>query len=320
MSDEIKITPIKKILDTSEFTDGDIVKKVRGKITKLYEVKKGGDYEYQNGEFVGEDGGTIRICFSKCSQPESAKNKMVTIVGHKSEQHGWTGIKVYDKEYDKDGQKKIRRELRVSATATLTYDGGAPSGNAPSNSGGSQKTGQNQSSGSGGGNSSRNVNNDIHPKIILGDLIALHADIVALVNETYGVENAKPEFIATIFIEAGKQGLAFNYKDRASKPVPVKYPPAPSDPSEWKECVMPWGETTKGKKLSEITDETLKKIHKYFDDKADNSALAECVYQAARDRDIFKAEREEAARLAAKEASQQADDAALDAEPDDIPF
>src|SRR5689334_24338524 len=99
--DEIKITPIKMAADRSEFTDGDAVKKVRGKITALYPVRKGEDYEYQNGDFVGEDGGKIRICFSKCTQSDSIKNKTITITAHRGKD-GWTGCKIIDKEYEKD--------------------------------------------------------------------------------------------------------------------------------------------------------------------------------------------------------------------------
>jgi hypothetical protein len=75
---------------------------------------------------------------------------------------------------------------------------------------------------------------------------------------------------------------------------------------------MPWGEKTAGKKLSEIDNETLKVVHKYFDDKKLNTDLAECVYQAARDLNLFPPTEEEK--------QQEADDRALDAAPSDIPF
>lgn len=306
MSDEIKITPIKMVIDRSEFTDGDTVKKVRGKITNLYEIRKGGDgndtYEYQNGEFVGEDGGKTRICFSKCSQTNSIKNKTITITAHKGKD-GWTGMKVIDKTFTKDGKEEVRRELRISPTANIEIEGGGQTSDGGGSSSQQKPTG-------GGGQSQPKF--DGHPRPFLEDMVALHYDINTLVNEKYG-EKAKQEFIATIFIEAGKNGLAFNYRDRASKPIPVKYPPAPKDPNDWKECVMPWGkEGVIGKKLSELDPETLKTIHNYFDEKKINTDLANCVYQAAIDLNLFPKTEEEK--------KQESDDRALDPAPDDIPF
>lgn len=305
MSDDIKITTISKVLDRSEFTDQDAVKKVRGKVTKFYPVNKGEDFEYQNGEFKGEDGGEIRICFSKCTQPDSIKNKTITLTSVKSDQHGWTGIKVLDRKYEKDGEQKVRRELRISPTAKIEIEGG---GSSESSGGG----GSGRSTNSGGGGGSSQPKFDGHPRLFLEDMIALHFDVSTLVNEKYG--EPRPEFIATIFIEAAKNGLAFNYKERASKPAPVKYPPAPTDPHEWKECVMPWGKDgVIGRKLSALEPEKIKEIHIYMDSKKMNTPLAECVYQAARDLKLFEAEEKD------KE-QQAADDAALDAAPDDIPF
>lgn len=306
MSEELKVTSIKKILDRDEFSDGDNVKKIKGKITAMYPVRKGGDgdsgYEYQNCEFEGEDGGKIRICFSKCTQPTSAKGQKVTIHSIKNDQRGWLGIQVKDGEHD--GKKT--RELRIVPSAVLEYSGQASTGSG-GGSGGS----------SGGGEKSQPAqskrDDSVHPIVILKDLIGLHAKIVDLVNESYG-ESAKPEYIATLFIEAAKNGLAFNFLERVSKPVPIKYPPAPKDYSLWKECVMPWGkEGVIGKKLSELPEDKLREIHIYFDEKGINTDLAECVYQAARDLGLFKKEEEQ-------QQQQAADDAALDAAPDDIPF
>lgn len=303
MSDDIKITPIKSVIDKSEFTDGDTVKKVRGKITALYEVRRGDDYEYQNGDFVGEDGGKVRICFSKCSQSSSVKNKTITITAHKGKD-GWTGIKVIDKEYEKDGEKKSQRELRITPTANIEIEGGGSSG------GESSGGGQSKSSGGGGQSQPRN---EAHPSLVIEDTIMLHFDVKRKLKELYG-ESFREEDVATVFIALDKQGQTINYKERAAKPIPVKYPPAPKDPNDWKECVMPWGkEGVIGRKLSAIEPDKIKAIHAYFEEKGLNTDLAECVYQAARDLKLFEEENK------AKE-QQAADDAALDAAPDDIPF
>lgn len=305
MSEELKVTSIKRLLDKDDFTNGDNVKRIKGKITALYNANKGDDYEYQNGEFTGEDGSKIRICFSKCSQPSSAKNKTVMISSVSNDQQGWLGIKVLDKEHD--GKKQ--RELRIVPSAIVEYIGG-PNGSS-SDSPKDKTTGEKTE----GRPAPERKGSQDHPRPLLEDMVELHFDVATLVAKRYGKESFEvvAPFIATVFIEAAKNGLAYDYKNRASKPVPVKYPPAPKDYSLWKECVMPWGkEGVIGKKLSELSEDKLREIHIYFDEKGINTDLAECVYQAARDLNLFK-QKEKAEQEAA-------DNAALDAAPDDIPF
>lgn len=308
----MKLSTVQELLDPDCFADKSVVMNVRGKITKLWGVKSGtnqnGPWELQNGEFTDETG-SIPICFSSCTQPTTARGKVVTLSCVKSDKHGWKGVTIDDREYEKGGQMVQTRELKVTAMANVDYgDGGsqraAQTSKSPAKTGGSaqQPTQQSQS---------RSIG--VHPKLVLQDLIALHYDVALLVNEKYGDE-AKPEYIATIFIEASREGLPLDYIKRAAAVIKKTYPPAPKDPNKWKVCVMPWGKI-EGKTLEEVTDEELKTAFDYFEKKEDNSDLAECVYQAALDRGVVQPP-----EPPPQEEVPGDTDGSLDAAPSDIPF
>lgn len=149
-----------------------------------------------------------------------------------------------------------------------------------------------------------------HPRPILEDLVALHREIYGIVNDTYKAEieakTVDPQaFIATIFIEAAKQGCVLDYRERAKKPVVKQYPPAPKDPAQWKEAFIPSGDAA-GKKLSEVPKEYVKKLFDFFNERGDNTPFANCVYRAAEDLGLVN--------------RTPAPDPDLDAAPDDIPF
>jgi hypothetical protein len=222
----------------------------------------------------------MKVSFSSNTQPESAKGRMVTITSSKSEQHGWQGIKVVDSEYQskKTNETVKERVLRITATAKVEFDGGAPA-----------QTGSDpRPQGGGSSGPTQPARPSKHPLLMLQDIIALHGRVVDLVNEIYK-EQAKTEYYATVFIEACRQGLQWDAVKELSKPIVKTYPPAPKDPNQWKECIIPKG-SNEGKTLAEISDEDLMKLHTYYDNhdtpKVANGPFAECVYQAARDRKL----------------------------------
>lgn len=281
---EHKPVPFKKILDKDEYSDSDNVKCIQGTITALYKVRSGegqsGHYEFQNADMKDAAGDTIKVCFSNQTQPESAKGKLVTISSYKHDTHGWLGIKVVDEEFTaKSGPKKDQlikqRTLKFSSTAKIEYEGGAPTVGQSAGNPGSGGGGQHQST--------------EHPATVLNDLMCMHCAITVLVNENYH-EETTPEFrqaaVATLFIEGCRQGIQYNFKDRAGKPIQKKYPPTPKDPTKWKECVLSAG-SNEGKTLGEISNEDIKKLFDYYDAKGSNTDLAECVYQAARDLELI---------------------------------
>lgn len=297
---------IKKI--KSDKDDGDNVKCIQGTITKLFPIKKGsgsgGEFEYQNGEFKDNDGDTIKICFSKCSQPDGAKGKKVTITSIRHDTHGWLGIKIADSEYvkneGKDNETKVKeRQLKIVPSAEIKYEGGAPS----------SEPARTQTSG--GGSSSSRQDLTLHPKLVLKDICLMHARVTDLVNEIYkGAEGVTPEFIqgavGTVFIESARSGLHHDFEKRYNAELPKVYPPAPKDPKDWDVCVIPKGEFA-GKTLKELPTDKLRELHVALDKNKSNTPFAECVYQAAKDRKIFEKEKPPA-------------DPDLDPPEDDIPF
>lgn len=303
--------PLSRILNPDEFPDKAIVMSVTGKLVSLYDANKGegadGEYEFQNG--VLEQGGKkIKIVFSKCSQPKTARGKEITILSAKTDKFGWQGVKVEDRSWNKDGEDHHERQLKVTPTAEISY-GGASSTGTPT--GGSQTGGGQAGSGQAAPQQRKATG---HPLPILKDNLALHGAIASLVNEKYGAMPAEfqQSAIATLFIEAARQGLCWDFEKAAAAPLPKKYPPVPTDPKEWKNCVLSKGKN-EGKTLAEISDADLLAMFSYYDEKQDNSALAECVYEAARSRDVLPKP---------KPPEKTPEDAALDPAPpeDDIPF
>lgn len=298
---DLKPKAFKILLDKEETSDGEIVKCIRGTIKSLYPVKKGegqsGPYEFQNGTMTDEAGTDMKVTFSNNTQPPSAKGKKVTITSQKSDQHGWQGIKVVDSSYTKNNDTVNERVLKITGTGKVEYDGGTPSG------------GEKPSGGSSGGGEQTRPASNVHPIVILKDIVSLHAKVVDLVNEIYG-DKVQPEYYATVFIEACRQGCQHDAVKRLAAPVPVTYPPAPKDPTKWRECVIPKGELA-GKTLEEIDNETLMEFFVMCDEhespKVKNGAFAECVYKAAEDRGLLKP----------KDTPQDPDN---DQPEDDIPF
>lgn len=309
MSNTAAPVPIKNVLDPNAYADQMPVMCVRGTITKLYQAKTGeggsGPYSFQNAE-LKDATGTIKVTFSSNEQPMSCKGKVVTIRAFKSDKHGWVGLKVEDREFEQNGEPKQERQLKVSGTAEIEYAGATTGGGGGGGGGNAANTKQPPAKANGGTDTAKPPR---HPRLFLEDAVALYCDIVALVNEKF--QDAHPEgAVSTLFIEAAKNGIVYDYKAQAAKPLPVKYPPTPTDPSEWRKCYIPSGELA-GKTLEQISDEKLNALFDYYDGKGANTPLAECVYQAARDRGLLPPPEPPPAPPS---------DPDLDVPPDDIPF
>lgn len=335
MSEEIPV-PIADLLDERMYRNKQIVMCVAGNLRDLYQVKRGngkdGPYEFQNGTIVDDNGDEIKVSFSNNTQPKSAQGQDIIITSFETKQHGWQGIKIEDREYEGKQGWVQERQLKVTGTANIEYPGGlAGQGGGRDdydrdrgNTRQQQRPSRGQPQQGRGGPSrpqrddrqaeqpqtqkqqqpNKPVNALPHPALILEDMIQLHFDVSKLIHEKYG--EAKPEYVATVFIEAAKQGLVLDYKGRAAKPVKKAYPPAPKDPTKWKEAIVPSGDAA-GKTLEEIPDDYLKKLFTFFNDKNDDTAFAKCVYKAAEDRGLVRPTPTPA-------------DPDLDVAPDDIPF
>ena len=104
----------------------DIIKKVTGKITKLFPEKQHegnyGPYTIQNGE-IEVDGKAYKLAFWKNTQPESAKGRTVTLSSTRGK-HGLNGVTFEEESYkNKEGQQIHNQVIKVSASAKVEYDG-----------------------------------------------------------------------------------------------------------------------------------------------------------------------------------------------------
>lgn len=275
---EAKPVPFKKI-KSDEYADGQIVMCIAGTITSIYAAKTGDTYEYQNGKIKDSEGTEMDISFSKNTQPLTAKGKKVTIKSIKSEQHGWLGIKVEDQSYTPQGKDEPvqKRVLKITATAEVVYDGGTTTASGKSDSGATGATKSSQ--GSQGGR---------HPDEVLRELIMMHARCYDFAKGVYDPKEMPAQLqsaTASIFIEACKMGVAYNFVEEVSKPVPPKITTAPSDPSLWKTCMIPSGLMV-GKTLADLDDDGMMKFYEALKDK--ETKFANCVKQAAEDRGLLK--------------------------------
>jgi hypothetical protein len=304
-------TPIADLLDENTFADKMTVMCVEGTLKSLFKETKGngrdGPYTFQNA-ILEDETGEIKVSFCNCTQPNSARGQFVRLSCYKSPQHGWTGLKIEDREYtNQQGDLVQERQLKATGTCEIEY----PNGQSQPQGGG-QRTQQNNRPPQRQQNNQQrpparepqrptnmapqNNNNKSaslpHPRLILEDLAALHKDVFNIVNDTYkqeiiaGTVEAQA-LVSTIFIEAAKQGCVLDYKARAAKELKKTYPPVPTDPKKWKECVLSSGENA-GKTLEQVPEAYLKKLFDFYDSKQDNSSLAECVYAAADARGIIK--------------------------------
>jgi hypothetical protein len=134
-----------------------------------------------------------------------------------------------------------------------------------------------------------------------------------MVVQLYGGEGGKDAAfmqgaIATIYIEAAKNGLTHNFVERMNKPIPKQYPKPPKDhEKDWDVCIVPKGEF-EGKTLKELPEGKLRELYTALKKQSSESDFAKCVYSAAKAREIFKEE-------------EKPKDPDLDPQPeDDIPF
>jgi hypothetical protein len=246
----------------------DIIKKVTGKITKLFPEKKfEGNYgptSVQNGE-IEIDGQTYKIAFWKNSQPESAKNRTVTLSSTRSKQ-GLSGVTFEKESYEKEGKKIENLLIKVTASAKIEYDGESEE--------------------------PARVASPATPKVIVTDnpekaldeIVELHQYIDSLVRMAYlgkiTDEETLRSYVSSVFIEANRKGIHYSSKVEApKKEEPVK---DEVDPNDWGSVIVPSG-SHKGKKLAEIGKPALTKLYEYYLEKGFNTPFAKCVEKAAED-------------------------------------
>jgi hypothetical protein len=246
----------------------DIIKKVTGKITKLFPEKKfDGQYgptSVQNGE-IEVDGQTYKLAFWKCTQPESAKNRTVTLSSTRGKQ-GMNGVTFEEESYKKEGKEIKNLLIRVTASAKIEYDGESEE---PARVTSTPKT----------------IVTD-NPEKALDEIVEMHQYIDSLVRMAYlgkiTDEETLRSYVSSVFIEANRKGIHYSSKVEAPKKEEPKAEEsnADADIDNWASAIVPSG-SQKGKKLVDIGKPKLAELYEYYLAKGFTTPFAKCVEKAA---------------------------------------
>jgi hypothetical protein len=246
----------------------DIIKKVTGKITKLFPERKfDGQYgptSVQNGE-IEVDGQTYKLAFWKCTQPESAKNRTVTLSSTRGKQ-GMNGVTFEEESYKKEGKEIKNLLIRVTASAKIEYDGESEE---PARVTSTPKT----------------IVTD-NPEKALDEIVEMHQYIDSLVRMAYlgkiTDEETLRSYVSSVFIEANRKGIHYSSKVEAPKKEEPKAEEsnADADIDNWASAIVPSG-SQKGKKLVDIGKPKLAELYEYYLAKGFTTPFAKCVEKAA---------------------------------------
>ena len=266
----------------------DIIKKVTGKITKLFPEKQHegnyGPYTIQNGE-IEVDGKTYKLAFWKNTQPESAKGRTITLSSTRGK-HGLNGVTFEEESYkNKEGQQIHNQVIKATASAKVEYDGVSEE---PVRVASTPKS----------------IVTD-NPEQELDKIVETHLYIDSLVRMAYlgkvTDEETLRAYVSSVFIEANRKGISISKSEPKSEPKVEK--PAELDPADWASAIVPEGhpkfKELGGKKLAEIGKPALTKLYQYFLEKGFTTPFAKCIEQAAIDFNL---------------------DAPIEEEVDDIPY
>jgi len=248
----------------------DIIKKVTGKITKLFPEKqhKGnyGPYTIQNGE-IEVDGKPYKLTFWKNTQPESAKGRTVTLSSTRGK-HGMNGVTFEEESYkNKEGQQIHNQVIKVSASAKVEYDGVSEE---PVRVASTPKS----------------IVTD-NPERELDKMVEMHQYIDSLVRMAYlgkiTDEETLQAYVSSVFIEANRKGIHYSSGIVApKKEEPKAEEPEELNPKLWASVLIPSGSNA-GKKLGSIGKPALTKLYQYYLEKGFTTPFAKCVEQAAID-------------------------------------
>jgi hypothetical protein len=246
----------------------DIIKKVTGKITKLFPERKfDGSYgptSVQNGE-IEVDGQAYKIAFWKCTQPESAKGRTITLSSTRGKQ-GLGGVTFEKESYEKEGKKIENLLIKVTASGKIEYDGATEE---PVRVAASATP--------------KSIVTD-NPEKALDEIVETHLYIDSLVRMAYlgkvTDEETLRAYVSSVFIEANRKGISIGKPE--PKPEPKAEEPAELNPKLWAEVIVPSGSHA-GKKLGGIGKPELTKLYQYYLAKGFNTPFSKCVEQAAED-------------------------------------
>lgn len=254
----------------------DIIKRVTGKVTKLWEPKTftgpKGEFVIQGGD-IEIDGQTYGLKFFNNNQEQSLKGNVVTLSSVRGK-HGLTGVSLEHETYDGKNGKVDRDIIKVTATGKVEF--------------------QNQNEEPPRVASTPKVIVTDNPEQELDKIVETHLYIDSLVRMAYlgkvTDEETLRSYVLSVFIEANKKGISIAKSEPKSEPnldlndwashrvdKPVAF-----DPADWASAIVPSG-SQKGKKLAEIGKPALTKLYEYYLEKGFATPFAKCVEQAAID-------------------------------------
>jgi len=243
----------------------DIIKRVTGKVTKLWEPKTfngpKGEFVIQGGD-IEIDGQTYGLKFFNNTQEQSIKGNVVTLSSVRGK-HGMTGVSLEHETYDGKNGKVDRDIIKVTATGKVEFD--RPNEEPVRVS------------------APKVIVTD-NPEKALDQIVETHLYIDSLVRMAYlgkiTDEETLRAYVSSVFIEANRKGISIGKSEPKSEPKAEE--PAALDPKLWAEVTVPSGSHA-GKKLGEIGKPALTKLYQFYLAKGFNTPFSKCVEQAAED-------------------------------------
>jgi len=239
----------------------DIIKRVTGKITKLWEAKTfngpKGEFTKQGGE-IEIDGTTYGLAFWNNVQPESLKGKVVTLSSVRSK-HGLNGVTLDHESYDGKNGHVDRDVIKVTGSGKVEIEGQV-----------SEEPPRVASS------ATPRIPELNDPAKELDDIVYMHTYVDSLVRSVYSKtkdEETIRAYVSSVFIEANRKGILI----RQSEP-----PKATIDPLDWGSVIVPSG-SLKGKKLAGLRKPEITKLYQHFLEKGFTTDFAKAVEQAGKD-------------------------------------
>jgi hypothetical protein len=244
----------------------DIIKRVTGKVTKLWEPKTfngpKGEFVIQGGD-IEIDGNTYGLKFFNNTQEQSIKGNVVTLSSVRGK-HGLTGVSLEHESYEGKNGKVDRDLIKVTATGKIEFD--QPSEEPVRVT-----------------STPKSIVTD-NPEKALDEIVEMHQYIDSLVRMAYlgkiTDEETLRSYVSSVFIEANRKGIHYSSKVEAPKKEEPKVEEL--DPADWASVIVPSG-SQKGKKLAEIGKPALTKLYEYYLEKGFTTPFAKCVEKAAED-------------------------------------
>jgi hypothetical protein len=246
----------------------DIIKRVTGKVTKLWEAKTfngpKGEFVIQGGD-IEIDGQTYGLKFFNNTQEQSIKGNVVTLSSVRGK-HGLTGVSLEHESYDGKNGRVDRDIIKVTATGKVEFD--RPNEEPVRVS------------------SAKVIVTD-NPEQAIDQIVETHLYIDSLVRMAYlgkiTDEETLRAYVSSVFIEANRKGIQYSSGIVApKKEEPKAEEPAELDPKDWASVIVPSG-SQKGKKLAEIGKKDLTKLYQFYLEKGFTTPFSKCVEQAAID-------------------------------------